>query len=73
MLMLMIQVQILVGDPHKGHLGSDDVIRGHEQVFADNSRLERATDMGVVSLCSSCQDASSDMQHGLLGPACDLT
>ena len=32
----MIQVQILVGDLHKGHLGSDDVIRRHQQDFAHN-------------------------------------
>ena len=67
----MIQVQILVGDLHKGHLGSDDVIRGHQQVFANNSRLKRATDLGMVSLCSSCQDASPDMQHDLLRSTCD--
>ena len=48
----MIQVQILVGAVHKCHLGSDDVIQGHQQVFAANSLLKRATDMGVVSLCS---------------------
>ena len=69
----MIQVQILVGDLHKGHLGSDDVIRGHQEVFANNSRMKRATDTGMVSLCSSCQDASPDMQHDLLGSTCDLT
>ena len=59
-LLLMIQVQILVGGLHKCYLGSDDVIRGHQQVFANNSQLKRSTDMGVVSLCSSCQDASID-------------
>ena len=30
----MIQVQILIGDLHKGLLGSDDIIRGHQQAFA---------------------------------------
>ena len=54
----MIQVQILVGDVHKAHLGSDDVIRGHQQIFVNNSRMKRATDTGMVSLSSSCQDAS---------------
>ena len=34
----MIQVQSLVSDLHKSHLGSDDVIQGHHQVFANNSR-----------------------------------
>ena len=69
----MIQVQILVGDLHKGHLGSDDVIRGQKQFFANNSGTNRATDTGVFSLCSSCQDASPDMQHDLFGSTCDLT
>ena len=72
-LSLMIQVQILVGDLHKSHLGLDDVIGGPQQFFANNSRLKRTTDMGVVSLCSSCQDASKDMQYDLLGSTCDLT
>ena len=35
-LLFMIQVQILVGGLHKDHLGLDDVIRGHQQVFANN-------------------------------------
>ena len=68
----MIQLQILVGDVHKGHLGSDDVIRHYQQVIANKSRLNRATDMGVVSLSLPCQDASPDMQHDLLGSTCDL-
>ena len=71
-LLLMIQLQILVGDLHKGHLGPDDVIRGHQQLFANKSRLKWATDMGVVSLSFSCQDASLDMQHDLLGSTCVL-
>ena len=74
--LLMIHSQILVGDlhnGHKGHLGSDDVIRGYQQVYANNSRLKRATDMGVVSLSSSCQDALTDMQHGPFGSTCGLT
>ena len=71
-LLFMIQATILVGDLHKGRLGLDDVIQGHQEMFSNNSRLERATDMGQVSLCSSCQDASPDMQHDLLGSTCDL-
>ena len=59
----MMQVQILVDDLYKGHLGSDDVIRGNQQVFANNSRMKIATDTGMVLLWSSCQDASPDMQH----------
>ena len=69
----MIQVNMMVGNLQKGHLGSDDVIRGHQQAFANNSRLKRATDMGVVSLCLSCHDASTDMQQDLHGSTCDLT
>ena len=69
----MIQVQILVGDLHKGHLGSDDVIRGHQEVFVNNLRMNRATDTGMVSFCSSCQDPSLDMQHDLLGSTWDLS
>ena len=68
----MIQVQILVGDLHRGPLGSYDVIRGHQQVLANNSRLKRARDMGVVSLCLYCRDASTDMQHDLFGSTFDL-
>ena len=49
----MIQVQILVGDLHKGHIGSDDVIRSHQQVFANNSRLKIATAMGVAQCANS--------------------
>ena len=47
-LLMMIQVQIMVDDLHKGHLGSGDVIRGQKHILASNSRLKRATDMGVV-------------------------
>ena len=67
----MNQMQISVGD-HKGHLGSDDIIRSHQQFCVNKSRLKRAADMGVVSLCLSCEDASTDMQHDLLASTCDL-
>ena len=67
----MIQVKTLVGGLHKGHVMSDDAMQGHQQIFANNSRLERATDMGQVSLSSSCQDTSPDSQHDLLGLKCD--
>ena len=68
-LLLMVQLQILSGDLQKRHLG---LIWCHQQVFADKSRLKRATGMGVVSLSSPCQDASPNMQHDLLGSPCDL-
>ena len=48
--MKMIHIQTLVGDLGKGHLGSDDAIRSHQQVFANNSRLKRAT--GIVLVLS---------------------
>ena len=68
-LLLMIPVQILVGDLHRGPLGSTEVTN---IFFPNNSRLKRATAMGVVLLCLSYQDASTDMQHDLLRPTCDL-
>ena len=68
----MIQVQILVGDLHLGHLGSYDVIRDHQQVLATNSRLKRARDMSGVSLCLYFHDALTDMQHDLFVSAFDL-
>ena len=46
------------------------VNRCHQQVHS--SRLKRATEMGVVSLCPSCRDASTDMQHDLFRSTCDL-
>ena len=71
-LVLMIQVQILIGDLHRGHLGSYDVILDHQQALANNLRLKRAGDMGVVSLFLCCHDASIDMQHDLFESAFDL-
>ena len=46
-------MQILVGDFGRGHLGSTEI----KQVFVDNPRFKKAADMGVVSLCLSCQHA----------------
>ena len=56
----MIQVQILIGDLHKDYLGSPEVINSF---FANNVRLKGARDVGMVSLCLSCHDASNYMQH----------
>ena len=70
--LLMIQVQILVSDLDRGHLGSYDVIRSYQQALANTSRLKRATCMGVVSLCLYCHNESTDMQHELLGSTFDL-
>ena len=48
-----------------------EVIWGQMSSFEDNTGfrpcLKKAADMGVVSLCLSCQDASTDMQHDQLG------
>ena len=51
-LLVMIQVQTLVGDLHRGHLGSDDVIRGHQQVLDNNSPLKRSRDTLAWSHCA---------------------
>ena len=66
----MIQVQIVVGDLHRGR--SFVVNRGHQQILANSSRLKRATYIGVVSLCLSCRDASTDMQNDLFRSTRDL-
>ena len=68
----MIQVRISVGGLHRGHLGSYDVIRGHQQVLANNSRLIRARDMGEIYLYLYYHDASVDMQHDLLESIFDI-
>ena len=65
--LLIIQVHILVCDLDRGHLGSYDVIRSHQQVLANNSRLKRATGMGVVSLWLYCHNESTDMSMSYLG------
>ena len=41
------------------------ITRDHQQIFANNSRLKRTRDMGKVSLCLSCHEASTDTQHDL--------
>ena len=48
------------------------VNRGHQHVFANSSRLKRITGMGVVPLCVSRRDTSTDMQHYLRRSTCDL-
>ena len=71
-LSLMVQVQILVGDLDRGHLGSYDVICGNQQVLANNSRLKSARGVGMVSLCLYYNDASTDMQNDLFGSAISI-
>ena len=70
--LFLIQGKILVGDLHKSDLVSDDVIRGRQQVFAHNSQLNKGRDTVMVSLYSSCQNASPNMQHVLPGSTRDL-
>ena len=65
-------MQILVGDLHRGHLGSYGVIRDHEQVLVNNSRSKRARNIRVVSLSLYCHDASTDMQNNLPGSTFDF-
>ena len=55
--LLMIQVQILVGGLHRGPLGSTEATNSF---FPNNSRLKRAPQMGLVSSCLSYEDASTD-------------
>ena len=69
MILLMIQAQVLVGNLYRGHLG---VNRGYRQVFANDSRLKKAKDMGLVSSRLLCQEAATDMQHDLLGSTYDF-
>ena len=40
--------------------------------FANNSRLKRARDEGLVSMWLYCHDASTDIQHDLFGSTFDL-
>ena len=56
----------------RGHLGSCDVIRGANRFLANNSRLKRARDKGLVSMWLYCHDASTDIQHDLFGSTFDL-
>ena len=50
-----------------------DHLRSPTGLIANNSLLKNVRDMAVVSLCLSCRDASTDMQHDILGSKCDLT
>ena len=49
------------------------VIRGHQRCFCSNNFWSKIdTDMGFVPMCLSRQCASTDMQHVLSEPTCDL-
>ena len=65
---VMTQATVFIGDPPKviwSHLRSPTV-------FANNYWSKRDTDVRVVSLCFSHQDASIHMQYDLLGSPRDL-
>ena len=49
---MMIQVQVLISDPAKGHLRLAKVTK----IFAYNFSLRRDKDMGMISLCLLHQD-----------------
>ena len=44
-----------------------DVIEGHENGYVNNSSHKRGRVVGEVSLCLSCQNASTDMRYDLPG------
>ena len=53
---------------------SSGVIWGHQQIFLLITTIKKKTrDMFMLSLCLSCRDASTDMQHNLLGSTSHLT
>ena len=66
----MIQLEILLVDLHRSHLGS----QGSPKVFffASNTWLKIVRDVGVISLWLSRHEASTDMEHDLLILSCDL-
>ena len=68
----MIGVQISVSDLFRRHLRSCGVSRGTNRFLANNSRLKRARDKGLVSMWLYCHDASTDIQHDLFGSTFDL-
>ena len=65
----MLQAQILIGDPHEGNPGSAEV---NKDFFANNWRLKRVGDTGVVSLCLSRHEASTECNSDLLGSPREL-
>ena len=60
---VMNQVQLLNGDPSKGHMTSYDVIAGHENIYVNNFLQNRGRAVGEVSFFLSRQGTSTDMQH----------
>ena len=43
-----------------------DVIAGHEIIYVNKPSQSRGRDVSEVSLCLCCEDASTDIQYGLL-------
>ena len=61
----MTQAKNLNSDLCKGHWPHLEAMSSRKSFFANNFRLKRDTDMGLVSLHFSRRDASDDMQHDL--------
>ena len=49
-----------------------DVIAGHGNVYGNNSSQNRVKAVDEASMCLSCYDTSTDMQHDLPGSLRDL-
>ena len=64
-----IWVKICIAYPSKGHLRSP---RGHQPSFANNFWSKKYRDVGLVSVRSSCQGESNDMQYDPFRPSRDL-
>ena len=58
--------------PLKGHLRSSQVMRIHKTFFDNNSLQIEDREAKLALLCLARQDASTDMQHGILGSIHDL-
>ena len=66
--LLMIQAQILLGCYDRRYLESPEATNRSVPITHDWKK-----DKAVVSLCLSYCDASTDLQHSLLGSKCNLT
>ena len=63
----MNRVKRLAGDPRTGHITPSHMTSSYvTKKYVNNSSQNRVRDVGDVSLCSSCQAASTDLQHNYL-------
>ena len=58
--------------PLKGHMRSSQVIRVHKTFFDNNLLQIKDREATLAPLCLSRRDASTDMQHDILGSSRDL-